>query len=55
VRVGGAVVGVSYDTPELYSKLDVALNAIHRMHQPSMNLKNLICKYNIIVKITTTK
>jgi hypothetical protein len=25
------------------------------MHQPSMNLKNLIYKYNIIVKITTTK
>jgi hypothetical protein len=35
----GAVVGVSYGTPKLYSRLDVTFNAIHRMHQPSMNMK----------------
>jgi hypothetical protein len=50
VRLGSVVVGVSYGTPELRSRLDVAFNAIHRMYQPNMNLKNLICKYNIIVK-----
>jgi hypothetical protein len=39
VRLGGAVVGVSYVTSELRSRLDIAFNAIHEMHQPSMNLK----------------
>jgi hypothetical protein len=37
--IGGAVVGVRYGTPELHFRLDVAFNAIHEMHQPSMNLK----------------
>jgi hypothetical protein len=36
---GGAVVGVSYDTPELHSRFGVSFNAIYGMHQPSMNLK----------------
>jgi hypothetical protein len=39
MRIGGAVVEVSYDTPELYSRLGVAFNTIHGMHQPSMDLK----------------
>jgi hypothetical protein len=39
VWFGGAIVGVSYDTPELQSKLVVVFNAIHGMHQPGMNLK----------------
>jgi hypothetical protein len=39
VRVSGAIVGVSYDTPELRSRLDVGFNAIHIMHQSNMNLK----------------
>jgi hypothetical protein len=39
VRIGGVVVGVSYGTPELHSRLGVAFNAIHEMHQSSMNLK----------------
>jgi hypothetical protein len=39
VRNGGAVVGVSYGIPELHSRLDVAFNVIHGMHQLSMNLK----------------
>jgi hypothetical protein len=39
VRIGGAVVGVSYVTPELHSRFGVAFNEIHGMHQPSMNLK----------------
>jgi hypothetical protein len=39
VRLGGVVVGVSYDTPELHSRFRVAFNTIYRMHQPSMNLK----------------
>jgi hypothetical protein len=39
MRVGGAVVGVSYDTLELCSRLGIAFDAIHEMHQPSMNLK----------------
>jgi hypothetical protein len=39
VHVGGAVVGVRYVTPKLRSRLGVAFNAIHGMHQPSMNLK----------------
>jgi hypothetical protein len=38
--IGGAIVGVSYGTSELHSRLGVAFNAIHGMHQPSMNLKN---------------
>jgi hypothetical protein len=40
VRIGGAVIGVSYDTLELHSRLGIAFNAIHEMHQSSMNLKN---------------
>jgi hypothetical protein len=40
VCVGGAVLGVSYSTPELHSRLGVAIDAIHVMHQPSMDLKN---------------
>jgi hypothetical protein len=40
VRLGGAVVDVTYDTPELYSRIGVAFNAIHIMHQPNMNQKN---------------
>jgi hypothetical protein len=39
VWIGGAIVGVSYGSPEFRSRLGVAFNAIHRMHQPSMNLK----------------
>jgi hypothetical protein len=39
VRISGAVVGVSYDTQELGSRLDVVFNAIHGIHQSSMNLK----------------
>jgi hypothetical protein len=39
VLIGGVVVGVSYDTPELQPRFEVAFNAIHRRHQPSMNLK----------------
>jgi hypothetical protein len=39
VQISGAVVGVSYDTSKFYSKLDVAFNAIHGIHQPNMNLK----------------
>jgi hypothetical protein len=37
--IDGAVVGVNYDTPEFRSRLGIAFNAIHGMHQPSMNLK----------------
>jgi hypothetical protein len=47
---GGAVVGVSYGTPELRSKLGVAFNAnpwnASLKHEP----KKQVCKYNIIVK-----
>jgi hypothetical protein len=39
VQFGGAIVGVSYGTPELQSRLVVAFNAIHGMHQPGMKLK----------------
>jgi hypothetical protein len=39
VRLSGAVIGVSCGTLELCSRLGVAFNAIHRMHQPSMNMK----------------
>jgi hypothetical protein len=39
VRIDDAVVGVSYDTLELHSRLGIAFNTIHRMHQPTMNLK----------------
>jgi hypothetical protein len=39
MRVGGAVVGVSYDTLELCSRLGIAFDAIHEIYQPSMNLK----------------
>jgi hypothetical protein len=37
-RVGSAIVGVSYDTPKLRSRLRIAHNAIHKVHQPSMNM-----------------
>jgi hypothetical protein len=40
VCVDYGVVGVNYDTPELHSRLSVAFNTIHEMHQPSMNMKN---------------
>jgi hypothetical protein len=40
VCVGGAIVGVSYGTPEICSKLSVAFNAIHGMYQQSMNMEN---------------
>jgi hypothetical protein len=40
VHVYGAIVGVSYDTPKLHFKFDIAFNAIYEMHQSSMNLKN---------------
>jgi hypothetical protein len=39
VRLGGVVVGVNYDTPELRSRIDVTFNAIHEMHQSSINMK----------------
>jgi hypothetical protein len=39
VCLGGAIVGVSYDTPKLHSIFRVDFNAIYEMHQPSMNLK----------------
>jgi hypothetical protein len=39
VRLGGDVVGVSDGTPELCSRLGVAFNGIHGMHQPSVNMK----------------
>jgi hypothetical protein len=35
VQIGGAVVGVIYGILELRSRLGVASNAIHGMHQPS--------------------
>jgi hypothetical protein len=38
VGLGGAVVVVSYGTPQLRSMLGVAFNAIHVVYQPSMNL-----------------
>jgi hypothetical protein len=40
VCIGGVVVGVSCGTLELRSRLGVAFDAIHGMHQPSMNLEN---------------
>jgi hypothetical protein len=40
VHISVVVIGVSYDTLELLFRLGIAFNAIHRMHQPSMNLKN---------------
>jgi hypothetical protein len=39
VLIDGAIVGVSYVTAELHSKFRVAFNAIHGIHQPSINLK----------------
>jgi hypothetical protein len=39
VWISSAVIGVSYGTPELSSRLGVAFNAIHEMHQPSIKLK----------------
>jgi hypothetical protein len=39
VQISDAVVGVSYGTLKFYSRLGVAFNAIHGMHQPNMNLK----------------
>jgi hypothetical protein len=37
--LGGAVIGVNYDTPELHFRFRVTFNTIYGMHQPSMNLK----------------
>jgi hypothetical protein len=39
VQIDGDVVGVTYDTLELQSRLNLAFNVIHVIHQPSMNLK----------------
>jgi hypothetical protein len=39
MRISGAVVEVSYGTSELHSRLGVAFNVFHGMHQSSMNLK----------------
>jgi hypothetical protein len=39
VRVGGVVIGVSYDTLKLRSKLDAVFDAIYKMHQLNMNMK----------------
>jgi hypothetical protein len=39
MRISDAVIGVSYGTLELHYRLDIAFNAIHKMHQSSMNLK----------------
>jgi hypothetical protein len=39
VNIGGAIVGVNYETPNLRARFGVAFNAIHGMHQPSMNPK----------------
>jgi hypothetical protein len=39
VQFGRAVVGVSYITPIIRSRLGVAFNAIHIIYQPNMNLK----------------
>jgi hypothetical protein len=55
MHISGAVVGVSYGTLELHSRLSVAFDTIHRMYQPSMNLKKLIYKYDIIVKRMAVK
>jgi hypothetical protein len=40
MRVSGAVVGIRYGTAKLRSRHGIGFNAIHKMHQPSMNLKN---------------
>jgi hypothetical protein len=39
VQIGVVVVGISYDTAELHSRVGVAFNTIHIMYQSSMNLK----------------
>jgi hypothetical protein len=39
MQISGPVVEVNYDTPELLSRLDIAFNTIHKMHQLSINLK----------------
>jgi hypothetical protein len=62
-RIGGAVVGVSYDTLELCSMVGVAFNVIHGMHQTSMNLKTYFAsttynnqiKDNEMMKLRSTK
>jgi hypothetical protein len=38
VWISGVVVGVGYVTPKPRSKFGIALNGIHEVHQPSMNL-----------------
>jgi hypothetical protein len=38
IHLGGVVVGVSYGTSKLRSRLGVTFNAIHGVHQPNMNL-----------------
>jgi hypothetical protein len=37
-RLSGVVIGVSYGTAKLRSRLHIACNGIHEVHQPSMNL-----------------
>jgi hypothetical protein len=37
-RLNDAIVGVNYGTPKLPSRLRIAHNGIHRVHQPRMNL-----------------
>jgi hypothetical protein len=39
MQIDGAVIGVSYSILGLHSKLGVAFNVIHGMHQPNMTLK----------------
>jgi hypothetical protein len=39
VQLDGTVIGVSYGTLELRSRLGVVFNAIYGIHQPGMNLK----------------
>jgi hypothetical protein len=39
MRISGAIIGVSYGITELRFILDIAFNAIHGMHQLSMNLE----------------
>jgi hypothetical protein len=42
VQLGGAVVGVSYGIPKLHSRIDIAFNGIHGVHQTSMNMQNYL-------------
>jgi hypothetical protein len=49
VWISGAVVKVSYITPELRPKLDIAFNAIQNA-SIKLEPENLLYKYSIIVK-----